>query len=160
MRKSIDHVNQMADPGLDANADAVFEAIHAVMHLYRAGQYRDLRAGTLELSHVEGKVLGFFARHTGATQVDLVRHSGRDKGQLARLIRSLRERGLLDASPDPADRRQVHLHPTEAGLRVVQALSQRGRRQNDQAVSRLDAGERRQLVALLAKVRAGLEGED
>jgi hypothetical protein len=37
---------------------------------------------------MEGKVLGFFARHPGATQRDLAQHSGRDKAQLARLIKS------------------------------------------------------------------------
>ena len=82
MTKSVDNVNHLpADV-----ADEVVESIHAVMHLYRARQYRTLREGPSDLTHLEGKVLGFFGRHPGATQSDLVAHSARDKGQLARLI--------------------------------------------------------------------------
>jgi DNA-binding MarR family transcriptional regulator len=76
---------------------------------------------------MEGKVLGFFARHPGATQRDLAQHSGRDKAQLARLIKSLRERGLLLAEEDGSDRRQVCLRLSDAGQAVQDTLQQRGR---------------------------------
>lgn len=155
MRKSIDHVNHVGDP--PAAADDVFEAIHAVMHLYRAAQYRGLRDGPHELTHMDGKVLGFFARHPGATQKELSLKSGRDKGQLARLIGGLKERGLLDAQPDEADRRSVRLQLTPEGRKVQQALQRQGRRLAEQAAASLGDEERRQLAVLLAKVRANLE---
>jgi hypothetical protein len=46
----------------------VFEIIHAVMHLFRSGQHRVLRGGPHNVTHMESKVLGFFAGHPGATQ--------------------------------------------------------------------------------------------
>jgi len=153
MRKSIDHVNQM--PSAEPSADDVFEAIHTVMHLYRAGQYRD---GPHGLSHMEGKVLGFFAHHPGATQKDLADHSGRDKGQLARLIGSLKERKLLDATTDEADRRSVRLQLTAEGRGALKTLQRQARRLSDVAVADISAPQRLQLVSLLLKIRANLEG--
>lgn len=143
--------------GTKFSAEDVFEAVHSVMHRYRSAQYRALRDGTDDLTHMDGKVLAFFAHRPDATQKDLVEHSGRDKGQLARLIGGLRERGLLDARPDAADRRHVRLSLTTDGRSVLQALQRRARKLSEQAVADMGADERRQLVALLLKVRANLE---
>ena len=143
----------------EPSPEALFEAIHTVMHRYRANQYRVLRDGGHDLTHMDGKVLGYFARHPGATQKDLAQQSGRDKGQLARLIGGLRERGLLDARPDPADRRNVLLQLTPAGRDVHQALDRQARKLATLAVADLDAHDRRQLYALLLKVDANLGGD-
>lgn len=156
VRKSIDYVNQTV--GAEPSAEEVFEAIHSAMHLYRSAQHRALRDGPCDLTHMEGKVLGFFARHPGATQKDLAEHSGRDKGQLARLIGGLKERGLLDARADEADRRNIRLELTAEGRSAQQALRRQSRRLSEQAVANMSAEERRQLVGLLLKVGANLEG--
>ena len=141
----------------DTGASAVFESIHTIMHLYRALQYRELRVEDHDLTHLEGKVLGFFARHPGATQSDLIAHSGRDKAQLARLVRTLRDKELLAATVDDADRRSTRLHVTDAGRAISRSLHKGGERLAQAAVAGLDDGERRQLLALLEKVRAGLD---
>lgn len=151
MPRSLDSVNQSAEAV--PSADDLFEALHQLMHLYRGHQYRLQH----ELTHMDGKVLGFFARHPGATQKALGEHSGRDKGQIARLVGGLRERGLLDAVPDEADRRNVRLSLTAEGRALLQALQRQTRRVNEQAVAALSDDERRQLGALLARVRANLQ---
>lgn len=159
MRKSIDHVNEKAGaapPAAAPTADEVFEAVHALMHRYRAEQYRVLRGTGQELTHMDAKVLGYFARHPGATQKELSLHSGRDKGQLARLIAGLKERGLLDATPDEADRRNIRLRLTAEGRSVQQALQRQARKVSEAAVAGLDAQERRQLVVLLGRLDANL----
>jgi DNA-binding MarR family transcriptional regulator len=157
MTRSIDNVNKqaMASP----SAEDVFDAIHAVMHLYRAQQYRQQRDSGHELTHMDSKVLRYFDRHPGATQKDLAHDSGRDKGQLARLISALRERGLLEGTPDEADRRIVRLRLTAEGRAVHQALQRRARRVNELAVVHLSEAERRELTMLLEKVHAGLAAE-
>ena len=157
MRKTIDSINQRAEA--EPVAEAVFEAVHSVMHRLRAQQYRALHAGPGDLTHMDGKVLGFFAGHPGATQKELAAHSGRDKGQLARLISGLKARGLLDASVDEADRRNVRLQLTAEGRSVQQALQRRARRLSERAVASLSGEERRQLVALLHKVGANIDGD-
>jgi DNA-binding MarR family transcriptional regulator len=158
MRKSIDLVNHM--PGQAATAgpgsDDVLEAIHGLMHLARSVQYRALRGAAEDLTHMDSKVLGFFARHPGATQTDLAAHSQRDKGQLARLIAGLKERGLLEAQPDVEDRRSLRLTLTATGRAVQQTLQRRRRRIADLAVAGLSDAERQQLLALLERVRLNL----
>jgi len=156
MKKQVDKVNQKP---VDA-ADEVFESIHTIMHLYRSQQYRTLRDGEHDLTHMESKVLGFFVRHPGATQSDLVQHSGRDKAQLARLIRSLRERGYLEARADEEDRRSVRLQVTATGLDIFKHLRQQGRHLATVAVQGLSDDERRQLVSILQRVRTNLESEE
>lgn len=142
------------------SASAVFEAIHSIMHQYRAHQYRALRDGPHDLTHLEGKVLGYFARHPGATQSDLVAHSGRDKAQLARLVRTLRDKGLLEATADDADRRSTRLHVTEQGKAIARSLHRSGEQLAQVAAAGLDEDERRQLLALLDKVRVTLDAQD
>lgn len=151
MRKSVDHVKHRGE------ADEVLEAIHSVMHLYRARQYRLLRDGEHDVTHMESRVLGFFAHHPGATLSELAAHSGRDKGQLARLVAALRERGLLEARVDEADRRNQRLHLTRAGEEAQQLLRREGRKVATAAVRGLSAQEREQLLQLLARVHANLE---
>jgi len=150
MRKTVDHVNHH---GKTAAADDVLEVVHRLMHLARARQHED----TAGLTPMEGRVLGFFARHPGATQRDLAEHSGRDKGQLARLVNGLKERGLLEARVDEHDRRAVCLLLTEPALKQHQALQRRRKRLAEAAVAGLSDDERQQLLALLARVRQNLE---
>ncbi|MDH0866720.1 MarR family transcriptional regulator [Mitsuaria sp. GD03876] len=139
--------------------DDVLELIHSVMHRYRARQYRFLRDGPQDITHMEGKVLFFFERHPGGTQSDLAQHSGRDKAQLARLIKGLRDKGLLEAETDEADRRQVRLQVSEAGLAVQRELKRQARQVSVQALAGLNAAEQAQLAELLRRVQANL-GEE
>jgi len=163
MSKSVDLVNQSTRPARpassDSDGDEVFEAIHAVMHLYRSPRHRAQLAAQSDLTHMEHKVLGFFCRHPGATQRDLAAHAGRDKGQLARLIAGLRERGLLDAQPDPADRRNLRLQPTPAARAAQQAAQAQASAIAATAVAGLSEAERTQLLALLQRVRHNLEAQ-
>ena len=112
MRKQVDVVNHSA-----SLAEEVVESVHTVMHRFRSLQFQALKEGAHDLSHMEAKALGFFAARPGATQSELVQHSGRDKGQVARLIAGLRERGLLEAGADASDKRSVRLQVSAAGRR-------------------------------------------
>jgi DNA-binding MarR family transcriptional regulator len=152
MGKSMDNVNHTRDKAPDSPLDL----IHAVMHQYRSQQYQVLRDGPHDLTHMETKALGFFARHPGATQSALAQDSGRDKAQLARLVKGLRERGLLDAQADEADRRNVRLTPTAQGRAVLEALRTASAHLAAQAVTGMSADEQRQLAALLQRVRENL----
>jgi DNA-binding MarR family transcriptional regulator len=158
MRKSIDNVNDVgATPG--ASADAVMELVHTVMHRFRSLQYRALRDAPAGMTHMEGKALGYFTRHPGATLSELAQHSGRDKAQLARLVKALRERGLLEAEADAGDRRNVRLAPSAAGLAVQRTLRRAARTAAQRALAGLDEREQAALAALLARVDANLAAE-
>lgn len=156
MRDSVDHVNEMEAAPAIAGPEAVVEAVHRVMHLYRTRQYEAAQGAAHGLTHLEGKVLAHFMRHPGSTQAELAAHSGRDKGQLARIVGTLRERELLAAEPDSADRRSLRLSPTAAGRRVHAALQRRASRVADAAAEGLSAAQRRDLLALLAHLERNL----
>jgi DNA-binding MarR family transcriptional regulator len=153
MRKSVDKVNSKDIPA----DEAVLELVHTVMHQFRSQQYRALEGAQDGLTHMEGKVLGFFARHAGATQSELAQHSGRDKAQLARLIKGLRERGLLSAEADDADRRNVRLQLTDEGQAMLRTLRLQGRKLEARAVAGLSADQRQRLIELLLRVKRNLE---
>jgi DNA-binding MarR family transcriptional regulator len=153
MKKQVDKVNQNS---IESGAD-VFEAIHAIMHLYRAQLLRASQAGEAPLTHMENKVLGYFGRNPGATQRDLAAHSGRDKAQLARLIAGLREKGLLDAVAAADDKRSTCLSLSDAGKVVHAELRRHGATLSALALTGIDAAERAQLLALLGKVQNNLD---
>jgi len=153
--KQVDLVNQSAPtPG-----EVVFDTVHHVMHLYRARQLRGLRDTPHPFTHMEYKVLGFFARHPGASQSELVAHSGRDKAQLARLIKGLRDQQLLDAQVDDTDRRSTRLRLTALGQAMIGELEGMGAQVSHRAVQGLSAAECAQLLALLARIKGNLEAD-
>ncbi|KGF79363.1 MarR family transcriptional regulator [Massilia sp. JS1662] len=153
MQNVVDEVNQNPpSPALE-----VLERVHAIMHLYRSAQQRSLRAGPHDLAHMEIKVLGFFARRPGATQSDLAAHSGRDKAQLARLIRGLRDRGLLDATADETDKRSTRLALSKAGKDMFAALHRHDGALAEAALEGIAEADRATLLDLLERVRANLE---
>ena len=164
MTKSNDNVNQSAARSEGARKggrdDEVLELVHSVMHLYRARQYQVLRSGPHDITHMEGKALGYFAAHPGATQSDLAKHSGRDKAQLARLIKTLRDQGLLEGEVGESDRRSVSLRVTQEGQGVLRSLQQQARRLNTQAVAGLSPAEESQLIALLRRVKANFDSAE
>ena len=151
MSKQVDNVNHRGD----AADDDVMELVHALMHRFRSLQYHGLR----EVTHMESKVLGFFARHPGGTQSDLVQHSGRDKAQVARLIKGLRERGLLQAEADDNDRRNLRLTLTNEGEAVQRQLQQQARRLRAAAIAGLDSAKHRELVDLLKHLKRNLDAQ-
>ncbi|WP_229223765.1 MarR family winged helix-turn-helix transcriptional regulator [Duganella sp. sic0402] len=151
MSNKVNKVNQ---------SDQVFDAIHSIMHLYRARQLRGLRDTGHEVTHMEYKALGFFARHPGATQGDLVAHSGRDKAQLARLLKGLRDKQLLDAAADEADRRITRLTLSAQGEKVFHGLNDLGLQASSAAVQGMSAEQLSQLQALLQQIRGNLEASE
>lgn len=156
MRKLLDKVNQKQD----LVAEEIFEEIHAITHIYRSRQHRQLREPPFALTHMESRVLGFFARNQDATLSDLISHSGRDKAQLTRLIRGLREKGLLEARVDENDRRSTLLQLSEEGKRIHRKSRAQGALAARRGVEGMSDEERRQLAAMLARIRTNLESDD
>ncbi len=152
-RTSVDKINKKS-PG---KTDDIFSSIHKIMHLFRSEQYRVLRNGPYTVTHLEGKLLGFFARHPDATLSDLVLHLKQDKGQLARLVKSLRAQGLLEGEGNTADRRRVKLRLTAEGKSIHQALQQQVQALSKLAIRGLSTDQRSLLVDMLHQVRSNLE---
>ena len=132
----------------DSNAE-VLERLHALMHHFKSRMHQAVREEGDGLAPMEARALAYFARHPGHTQSDLVQHAGRDKAQIARIVRLLMERGLLDSEPDPQDRRSQRLQLTERGRVVQRKMQQHRARHEAQLLACLSDTQRRQLLTCL-----------
>ena len=138
----------------------VLEAMHAVVHAFRSKLLRVEADQPRDLSPMEGKALGYFARYPGATQSDLATHAGRDRGQVARLIGGLKEKGLLLAVPDETDRRVWRLSLSEEAQAMHQLVQQRQQVLVSVATQGMSDREVQQLMGLVRRVRENLERLD
>ncbi|WP_110960467.1 MarR family winged helix-turn-helix transcriptional regulator [Acidovorax sp. ST3] len=134
----------------------VFEAMHDLMHVYRSHMVRAIADIHPELTMNEVRALSFVGRRKGATQKDLVRHSGADKAQVARMVAQLVERGWITSTPNPEDGRSRTLALSPEGLTLQEAV--RGLRQevSAQLLAGCDAKTQTQLLTLLEKLRDDL----
>lgn len=152
----------LADVRLDARPDVrseddVAEQLHGLMHAFRSHLREAGRSREQTLAPMEAKALNFFARQPGSTAADLVAHSGRDKAQIARLIKPLLAAGLLAREADAADGRHVRLRATDAGRAMHRAMQQQRKRLAARLVEGLSAQELAQLNQLLARLRGNLD---
>ena len=85
------------------------------------------QAGALQDRYFGHRPLGelrvlFEIGERGATPRDLRARLGLDSGYVSRMIGSLRRAGLIEAKPDPADRRTKRLRVTAAGREEMREL--------------------------------------
>ena len=153
INKQVDIVNYISM----AEKDEVLELMHAVMHQVRARQLRGSGGSPNDIAPMEGKVLGFFSRQPGATQSDLVAHTGRDKGQIARLIAGLKEKGLLEAQPDAHDGRVTRLHLSEVAQAMHLDVQRQRQKLSALAMAGMSAEQKQQLKELLQTMHSNLQ---
>jgi DNA-binding MarR family transcriptional regulator len=79
-----------------------------------------------------------------------------DPSDVVKVIDELAAPGWVEQARDPADRRRVVISLTGEGRAALAAIDLRARAVQDAVLRPLDAGERRQLHALLARVHAEL----
>lgn len=134
-------------------AEDIAEVIHALRHLYRTHHFRAVGDGPLKIAPMEARALNFIARRPGTTQTALVAHWARDKGQVARLIQSLKDRDFLSTAPLETDRRVQCLTLTSQGEAAHRAVQDHRRAIAQRAVEGLARAEQAVLLDLLGRVR-------
>jgi DNA-binding MarR family transcriptional regulator len=92
-------------------------------------------------------------RNPESSQQQLVQSMGRDKGQIARLIRELEERQYLTRTPDERDRRMWRLAVTPEGEAKCQWFSAIEARVATDLFGGLEADARARLEQLLTELR-------
>ena len=135
----------------------VLDRIHTLMHGLRRHLQEAARVDGEGLGPMEIRCLGYFMRHDGATQSDLVQHAGRDKAQIARIVKALHERGLLQSTPDPDDGRCQRVTLTEQGRSMQRTMQLRRQRFERAMLAGFSDGERAQLQAQLDRMLANLD---
>jgi DNA-binding MarR family transcriptional regulator len=125
----------------------ILNLINALAHQATAAMQRSLREAGLGLVAMEARTLRFIARHPGCTQNDIVQESGRDKAQIARIIKVLVERDEIRKRTAVGGKRQLEVtsvgaksHEKAERLRTVVAQAM---------VANISAKERAELERIL-----------
>src|SRR3954464_12227346 len=109
------------------------------------------QVGALNDRHLGHRPLGecrvlFEIGTEGARPRDVRARLGLDSGYLSRMLAALQRDGLVEQSPDPADRRTKNLRLTRAGRAEVRALDRISDDLAAAALAPLDAGQRQRLL--------------
>ncbi len=97
-------------------------------------------------------VLTLIAANPGLSQSDLAAALGIDRSTLVPVIDELEAKRLVARRPSPSDRRTNTLHLTRQGAAARRDIERRVRRHEDELAAQLTTAQRRQLMALLARL--------
>ena len=138
-----------------AALDALLALFNGMKQAMRAQLAQDEAATAMAPMHL--RLLQMCQQQPGITPQGLVQLSGRDKGQVARLMKDLEDAGLVQREAHPADRRSHQLRPTSAGLAACErfALAQAG--VAALMFGGLSASERTALTGQLTSLKARLD---
>lgn len=137
----------------------VFDAMHDLLHVYKAHMVRTMASVHPELTLNEVRALMFIGRHPGATQKELVAHSGADKAQVARMVGLLQDKGWLESAPNAEDKRSRCLSLSDQGHALHQALREARRGVAATLLQGCDSAKQAQLLDLLAQVRSSVDAQ-
>jgi DNA-binding MarR family transcriptional regulator/GNAT superfamily N-acetyltransferase len=146
----------MATP--DAVPPARIEAVRAFNRFYtrRIGV---LHEGLLQskFSLTETRLLWEFAHCESTTASALARELELDAGYLSRLLRSLRERGLIRSERSKEDARHVRLRLSAAGKRAFAPLDTRSRDEIGALLGGLDEAQQQRLLQAIRTIHQLLD---
>lgn len=104
----------------------------------------------------ESRLLWELAHREHCSAAELARELDLDAGYLSRLLRRLKERGLLRSARSAQDARVVELSLSPAGRRAFAPLDQRSREQMRSLLERIDEGQQQQVLRSMAKIERAL----
>src|SRR3712207_1888463 len=102
-----------------------------------------------DLSPHQARALGAVCRRDGVRLSDLAEELHIAPRSATEVADGLQERGLVERSPDPGDRRAVLLRPTEEGRRVRGEIDAARTADSAELYARLSAADRATLARLL-----------
>ncbi|KRG69693.1 MarR family transcriptional regulator [Pseudoxanthomonas dokdonensis] len=109
------------------------------------------------LAITEWRVMAVLGRFSGLSAGEVAERTAMDKVAVSRAVARLLERGLIERETHGDDRRRSVLGLSEVGYGVYDEVAPMTLECERQLLAPLDAADREQLDALLAKLGAGLE---
>ncbi len=113
--------------------------------------------GGAEFLRGQGRLMRRLLVCDGASPKELAQDMDIRPASLSELLAKLEAKGLVERTPNEADRRGVYLRLTPAGRKQAEALEKAKAAYARQLFTVLDAGEKAQLAAILAKLDAQME---
>ena len=108
----------------------------------------------------EWRLIALIAEHAPITQAQLGERSRMDKVTVSRAAIALTARGLLERSPNHADRRSHHLMLSEAGQALYAQIAPKAIELERRIFGRFDAAELEQFTQMLRRIDAAAQEED
>jgi len=133
----------------------IFDALHELLHIFRARMRQRLETACPDLSFGELRVLMHVGQHPGCTQKTLVEHSHIDKAQMARTLAQLEDKGWLVRAESASDRRMRELRLSQRGQRLFKRLGAQRATLAAELLKDCPAPLQAQLLAWLARARDG-----
>jgi DNA-binding MarR family transcriptional regulator/GNAT superfamily N-acetyltransferase len=120
-----------------------------------------LHEGLLDsrFSLTESRLLWELAHCEHTTATALAQTLDLDAGYLSRLLRGLKERGLIKASRSATDARQTQLSISAAGRRAFAPLDRRSQAEVAALLDALSDAQQRELLAAMARIETLLGGQ-
>ena len=100
----------------------LFDCLHDFLHLFRTKVRAQVELSYPDLTLNEMRVLMHTGRSTEITQKQLIERSHTDKAQMARILAGLEDRGWLERTINPSDRRARCLRLTAEGTEIFSRL--------------------------------------
>lgn len=135
----------------------LLDRLHLLMLRFHRRMHDAVRDEGDGLAIMEARSLAFFARHENSTQSELAQHTGRDKAQVARLVKTLLERGLLDSTRDPDDGRVLRLALTADGKTMQRKMHRHRTNFENALVQGFGEAEKLEALALLDRMVANVK---
>jgi len=110
-------------------------------------------------SLTECRILYELADRPDLTATELVRDLALDAGYLSRLIKKLRDQGLIDGRPSPSDGRQTLLFLTDDGEEAFAVLNRDSALETQESLATLTASDQSRLLLAMEEIRALLAPE-
>ncbi|MFC0506118.1 MarR family winged helix-turn-helix transcriptional regulator [Micromonospora costi] len=110
--------------------------------------------GTVGVRGYHYRLLAALAEIGPTSQADLGRSCGIDRSDVVAALNDLADRGLVERSPDPGDRRRNVITLTVAGRRDLRRMEDALDRAQDTLLAPLSRADRDQLIRLLSTLVA------
>lgn len=120
----------------------------------------DARLARHGVTHAQWVLLWFLARAGTLTPLELSREAGIQKASATAVIDALKQQRLIKGDKDRIDRRKINLYLTPLGHQLIEELTTCAAQTNAVARTGLSEKEAQQLLKLLSKVTANLEGPE
>lgn len=131
------------------------QRIHAFSNMI-SGHFFRRTEQPFGVSLPEWRVLRSVLLEPGISQGEIAIAQGLNVMNVSRAVAGLKSKGLIEADPDPEDRRRTMLSPTELGREIGSDINGRERIVYDHVFSVLDDDEVSQLNQLLDRVNIAM----
>lgn len=144
-----------ADPGLERDTEALYDALSDLVRVY---QFRDRdRICCFDISVTQCYGLEALVRRGGMTLNDLAAHLYLDKSTASRVVDALERKGYVARTTHPQDRRSVLLEATETGRALEGKIRDSILAEERELLAGIDPDVRKSMAQLLRQLAHAAE---